>query len=185
MKKYLKQSTNNLQQNCFCVVHYYKELKCYLSLSDETYTKEEVKSILINLEQTLTNEIKCELSAFTNTNLLMMYQFFQQAEKWHLRLNANISEMQNKYALHFKLNYFFRSKHMLGIYRELLQEMEKIESHSTMHRVLDKKKLLPMTDHITNDFAEMLHKRLEQLESHNFKLEKDLKCLEDNVRNVF
>lgn len=74
---------------------------------------------------------------------------------------------------------------MLGIYRELLQEMEKIESRNTMYSVLDKKKLVPMTGHITNDFAEMLHKRLEQLESHNFKLEKDLKCLEDNVRNVF
>jgi len=66
-------------------------------LLDETYTKEEVKSILNNLEKALTNEIKCELSAFINTNLLMMYQFFQQAEKWHLRLNADISEMQNKY----------------------------------------------------------------------------------------
>lgn len=69
----------------------------FSSLLDETYTKEEVKCILNSLEKTLTNEINCELSAFTNTNLLMMYQFFQQAEKWHLRLNANISEMQNKY----------------------------------------------------------------------------------------
>lgn len=67
---------------------------------DETYTKDEVKSILNNLEKAMTNEIKCELSAFTNTNLLMMYQFFQQAEKWHLRLSADISEMQNKYNLH-------------------------------------------------------------------------------------
>lgn len=64
---------------------------------DETYTKDEVKNILNNLENAMTNEIKCELSAFTNTNLLMMYQFFQQAEKWHLRLSADISEMQNKY----------------------------------------------------------------------------------------
>lgn len=63
--------------------------------------------------------------------------------------------------------------------------MEKIESNNTMRHVFDKKKLLPMTDHITNDFAEILHKRLEQLESHNFKLEKDIKCLEDNVRYFF
>jgi len=75
------------------------------SLLDETYTKEEVKSILNNLEKALTNEIKCELSAFINTNLLMMYQFFQQAEKWHLRLNADISEMQNKYNLCFNFYY--------------------------------------------------------------------------------
>jgi len=55
-----------------------------------------VKNILSNLEKTMTDEIKCELSAYTSTNLLMMYQFFQQAEKWHLRLNVDISEIQNK-----------------------------------------------------------------------------------------
>lgn len=61
--------------------------------------------------------------------------------------------------------------------------MEKIESsYDIINRTLEKKKLLPITDHITNDFAEMLHKRLEQLESHNSKLEKDLKYLEDNVK---
>jgi len=70
-------------------------------------------------------------------------------------------------------------------YRELLQEMEKIESNYNIRiRTLEKKKLLPITDHITNDFAEMLHKRLEQLESHNSKLEKDLKCLEVNVKII-
>lgn len=53
-----------------------------------------------------------------------------------------------------------------------------------MNRTFEKKKLLPITDHITNDFAEILQKRLEQLEGHNSKLEKDLKCLKDNVRNV-
>ncbi|KAL5243233.1 hypothetical protein ACI65C_010643 [Semiaphis heraclei] len=134
------------------------------NLLDETYTKEEVKNILNSLERTITNEIKCELSAYTNTNLLMMYQFFQQAEKWHLRLNVDISEMQNK---------------------ELLQEMEKIEtSYNIMNRTLEKKKLLSTSDHITNDFAEVLQKRLNQLETHNFKLEADLKTLKDNCNKL-
>lgn len=63
--------------------------------------------------------------------------------------------------------------------------MDKIESsYDVMNRTLEKKKLIPITDHITNDFAEMLHKRLEQLENHNTKLEKDLKYLEDNVKYV-
>lgn len=62
--------------------------------------------------------------------------------------------------------------------------MEKIESnYDTINRTLEKKKLLPITDHITNDFAEMLQKRLEQLENHNSKLEKDLMCLEENVNS--
>ncbi|XP_026806652.1 leucine zipper transcription factor-like protein 1 isoform X2 [Rhopalosiphum maidis] len=135
------------------------------NLLDETYTKEEVKNILNRLETTMTNEIKCELSAYTSTNLLMMYQFFQQAEKWHLRLNVDISEIQNK---------------------ELLQEMEKIETnYNIMNRTLEKKKLLGSSDHyITNDFVEILHKRLNQLETHNSKLEADLKDLEENCNKL-
>ncbi|XP_025203283.1 leucine zipper transcription factor-like protein 1 [Melanaphis sacchari] len=134
------------------------------NLLDETYTKEEVKNILNSLERSITNEIKCELSAYTSTNLLMMYQFFQQAEKWHLRLNLDISEIQNK---------------------ELLQEMEKIETnYNTMNRTLNKKKLLDTFDHISSDFVEVLHKRLNQLETHNSKLEADLKTLEDNCNKL-
>lgn len=53
-----------------------------------------------------------------------------------------------------------------------------------MQRTIEKKKLLPITDHITNDFAEILHKRLEQLENHNSKLETDLKHLKDSV-NIY
>lgn len=61
--------------------------------------------------------------------------------------------------------------------------MDKIESnYDLINRTLEKKKLAPISDHITNDFAEMLHKRLEQLENHNSKLEKDLKILGDNVK---
>lgn len=51
-----------------------------------------------------------------------------------------------------------------------------------MNRTLEKKKLLGTPDHITNDFAEVLQKRLNQLETHNSKLEADLKTLEDNVK---
>jgi len=61
--------------------------------------------------------------------------------------------------------------------------MEKIEtSYNIMNRTLEKKKLLSTSDHITNDFAEVLQKRLNQLETHNSKLEADLKTLEDNVK---
>lgn len=62
--------------------------------------------------------------------------------------------------------------------------MEKIEtSYNEMKRTLEKKKLLG-TDHITCDFAEVLQKRLNQLETHNSKLEADLKTLEDNVKEI-
>lgn len=63
--------------------------------------------------------------------------------------------------------------------------MEKVESsYDIMKRNMEKKKLLPITDNVTNNFAEMLQKRLEQLENHNSKLEIDLKKLEDNVKII-
>lgn len=68
------------------------------------------------------------------------------------------------------------------MHRELLQEMEKIESsYDSINRTVEKRKLLPITNHITNDYTEILHKRLEQLENHNSKLETDLKHLKDSV----
>ena len=67
----------------------------------------------------------------------------------------------------------------------MLQEMETIEtSYYVMNRTLEKKKLLGTPDHITNDFANVLQKRLNQLETHNSKLEADLKTLEDNVKKI-
>lgn len=90
-----------------------------------------------------------------------------------------------KTSIKYYLVLYVKSLNKLWVLRELLLEMEKVESNydiDIMNRTLEKKKLLPITDHITNDFAEMLHKRLEQLESHNSKLKIDLKLLEDNVK---
>uniref|UniRef100_A0A2H8TX52 Leucine zipper transcription factor-like protein 1 n=3 Tax=Melanaphis sacchari TaxID=742174 RepID=A0A2H8TX52_9HEMI len=53
-----------------------------------------------------------------------------------------------------------------------------------MNRTLNKKKLLDTFDHISSDFVEVLHKRLNQLETHNSKLEADLKTLEDNCNKL-
>ncbi|XP_050542682.1 leucine zipper transcription factor-like protein 1 isoform X2 [Daktulosphaira vitifoliae] len=134
------------------------------NLLDETFTKEEVTNFINNLENIVKNEIDCELTAFTNTNILMMHQFFQQAEKWHLRLNVDISEMQNK---------------------DLLLEVEKYKSqYNVINQLATKKKLIPIRDQISNDFADMLHKRLEQLESDNCKLLNDLKYLKDSFDEV-
>jgi len=63
--------------------------------------------------------------------------------------------------------------------------MEKIEtSYNVMNPTLEKKKLLGTPDHITSDFADVLQKRLNQLETHNSKLEADLKNLEENVKEI-
>ena len=42
------------------------------------------------------SEVESELINTAHTNVLMMRQMFQQAEKWHLKLQADISELENR-----------------------------------------------------------------------------------------
>lgn len=44
-------------------------------------------------------EVESELINTSHTNVLLMRQVFQQAEKWHLKLQADISELENRYAI--------------------------------------------------------------------------------------
>ncbi len=42
------------------------------------------------------DEIETELSHQTHTYVLLLRQLFMQAENWHLKLQADISELENK-----------------------------------------------------------------------------------------
>nr|CAD7197529.1 unnamed protein product [Timema douglasi] len=65
-------------------------------LLEETYTAEEVQDMLAGLCRVVTGEVETELINTTHTNILLLKQLFSQAEKWHLRLQANLSELQNR-----------------------------------------------------------------------------------------
>ena len=47
----------------------------------------------------ISSEVESELINTAHTNVLMMRQVFQQAEKWHLKLQADISELENRSVL--------------------------------------------------------------------------------------
>lgn len=42
-------------------------------------------------------EVESELINAAHTNVLLLRQVFSQAEKWHLKLQADISELENRY----------------------------------------------------------------------------------------
>lgn len=54
-------------------------------------------------------EVELELLNSAHTNVLLMRQMFLQAEKWHLKLQADISELENRFV---ECGIFHVSMHM-------------------------------------------------------------------------
>ena len=65
-------------------------------LTEMTFTVDDVNEILDSLLDSVRGEVDIELSHLGHTNVLMLMQMFQQAEKWHLKLQADISELENR-----------------------------------------------------------------------------------------
>ena len=54
-------------------------------LYDDTFTKEEIKEIIGDLEKIIQCDVESELINFSHNNVLLLKQIFKQAEKWYLR----------------------------------------------------------------------------------------------------
>ncbi|KAL0279485.1 UNVERIFIED_CONTAM: hypothetical protein PYX00_001031 [Menopon gallinae] len=65
-------------------------------LFDDTYTKDEVQEMLLDLKKIVKCDMEADLISFSHNNVLMLQQLFKQAEKWYLRLQIDISELQNQ-----------------------------------------------------------------------------------------
>ncbi|KAK6182659.1 hypothetical protein SNE40_010291 [Patella caerulea] len=65
-------------------------------LNDATFTRDEMIDMLDGLLSVVRGEVESELINTAHTNVLMMRQMFQQSEKWHLKLQADISELENR-----------------------------------------------------------------------------------------
>lgn len=50
-------------------------------------------------------DVESELINAAHTNVLLLRQVFSQAEKWHLKLQADISELENRYVSFFLYNW--------------------------------------------------------------------------------
>ena len=66
-------------------------------LTDDTYTADEVEEIIEAVNEAVTSEVETELINTTHTNILLLKQLFSQAEKWHLNLETDMSELENRW----------------------------------------------------------------------------------------
>ncbi|KAG1654921.1 Leucine zipper transcription factor-like protein 1 [Nymphon striatum] len=65
-------------------------------LSDQMFSQDEVADILDDFRDTLKAELESELINATHTNILLLQQMFEQGEKWHLKLQVDISQLENR-----------------------------------------------------------------------------------------
>lgn len=73
---------------------------CLCRLTEDTFTIDEVDELLNGLLTVVRGEVDSELIHTGHTNVLLLIQLFTQAEKWHLKLQADISELENRWVFH-------------------------------------------------------------------------------------
>ena len=69
----------------------------FFRLYDNTYTLDEINEILEGLLDSVRAEMESELLHSSHTSVLLLRQLLSQAEKWHLKLSADMSELENRY----------------------------------------------------------------------------------------
>ena len=67
-----------------------------IRVNDDTFTAEEVEEIIEAVNESVTSEVENELINSAHTNILLLKQLFSQAEKWHLNLDTDMSELENR-----------------------------------------------------------------------------------------
>ncbi|XP_063306683.1 leucine zipper transcription factor-like protein 1 isoform X1 [Pelobates fuscus] len=144
---------------------------CFQDLKDsrlveETFTVDEVSDMLQGLQAVVHSEIELELINHAHTNVLLLRQLFTQAEKWYLKLQTDISELENRELL------------------EQVAEFEKAEFSSSNKKAtaeLIKPKLAPICE---GGSSELLNKEIVRLHEENEKLKARLKTIETQATSA-
>ncbi|XP_072514647.1 leucine zipper transcription factor-like protein 1 isoform X2 [Salminus brasiliensis] len=143
---------------------------CFQDLKDsrlveETFTVDEVADMLDGLQVVVRGEVEMELINTAHTNVLLLRQLFSQAEKFYLRLQTDISELEN---------------------RELLEQVAEFEktdfkSNSKANQESSKPKLAPLNE---GGVSELLNKEISRLQEENDKLKSRLRTLESQAMSA-
>ncbi|XP_017578805.1 leucine zipper transcription factor-like protein 1 isoform X2 [Pygocentrus nattereri] len=143
---------------------------CFQDLKDsrlveETFTVDEVADMLDGLQVVVRGEVEMELINTAHTNVLLLRQLFSQAEKFYLRLQTDISELEN---------------------RELLEQVAEFEktdfkSNSKVNQESSKPKLAPLNE---GGVSELLNKEISRLQEENDKLRARLRTLESQAMSA-
>ncbi|XP_077592205.1 leucine zipper transcription factor-like protein 1 isoform X1 [Stigmatopora nigra] len=134
-------------------------------LVDETFTVDEVRDMLDGLHAVVRGEVEMELINTAHTNVLLLRQLFFQAEKFYLRLQTDISELEN---------------------RELLEQIAEFEKtdfkvSQKLNQESNKPKLAPLNE---GGVSELLNKEIAKLQEENEKLKAKMRTLESQAMNV-
>lgn len=134
-------------------------------LVEETFTVDEVREMLDGLQAVVRGEVESELINTAHTNVLLLRQLFSQAEKFYLRLQTDISELEN---------------------RELLEQVAEFEKTDFKHtnkvnQEMSKPKLAPLNE---GGVSELLNKEIGRLQAENEKLKARLRTLESQAMSA-
>ncbi|KAI5617061.1 leucine zipper transcription factor-like protein 1, partial [Silurus asotus] len=140
---------------------------CFQELKDsrlveETFTVDEVSEMLDGLQVVVRGEVEMELINTAHTNVLLLRQLFSQAEKFYLKLQTDISELES---------------------RELLEQVAAFEktdfkSGSKINQESYKPKLAPLNE---GGVSELLNKEIARLQEENDKLKARVRILENII----
>uniref|UniRef100_A0A3Q3VVY2 Leucine zipper transcription factor-like protein 1 n=1 Tax=Mola mola TaxID=94237 RepID=A0A3Q3VVY2_MOLML len=134
-------------------------------LVEETFTVDEVREMLDGLQAVVRGEVEMELINTAHTNVLLLRQLFSQAEKFYLRLQSDISELEN---------------------RELLEQVAEFEktdfkTSNKINQETSKPKLAPLNE---SGVSELLNKEITRLQEENDKLKARLRTLESQAMSA-
>ncbi|XP_072234352.1 leucine zipper transcription factor-like protein 1 isoform X2 [Leuresthes tenuis] len=134
-------------------------------LVEETFTVDEVRQMLDGLQVVVRGEVEMELINTAHTNVLLLRQLFSQAEKFYLRLQSDISELENRDLL------------------EQVAEFEKTDFKTTnkINQETSKPKLAPLNE---GGVSELLNKEITRLQEENDKLKARLRTLESQAMSA-
>ncbi|KAM9826792.1 leucine zipper transcription factor-like protein 1 [Neosynchiropus ocellatus] len=135
-------------------------------LVEETFTVDEVREMLDGLQAVVRGEVEMELINTAHTNVLLLRQLFSQAEKFYLRLQSDISELENRELL------------------EQVAEFEKTDFKTTdkINQEISKPKLAPLNE--GSGVSELLNKEISRLQEENDRLKARLRTLESQAMSV-
>ncbi|XP_032407349.1 leucine zipper transcription factor-like protein 1 isoform X2 [Xiphophorus hellerii] len=134
-------------------------------LVEDTFTVDEVREMLDGLQMVVRGEVEMELINTAHTNVLLLRQIFSQAEKFYLRLQSDISELENRELL------------------EQVAEFEKTDFKITnkINQETSKPKLAPLNE---GGVSELLNKEIAKLQEENDKLKSRLRTLETQAMSA-
>ncbi|XP_031705677.1 leucine zipper transcription factor-like protein 1 isoform X3 [Anarrhichthys ocellatus] len=121
--------------------------------------------MLDGLQAVVRGEVEMELINTAHTNVLLLRQLFSQAEKFYLRLQSDISELENRELL------------------EQVAEFEKTDFKTTnkINQETSKVKLAPLNE---VGVSELLNKEIVRLQEENDKLKARMRTLESQAMSA-